>query len=74
MYMYIYIYIYIFIYTFIFIYICIFIYIYTLCISGYDCDIKSKCWLKPCHLCETFSKLNTLLHKPHILVAMVLGH
>ena len=39
-----------------------------------ECDIKSECWQQPFHLCETYCKLDVLLHKMHNKVLLVLRY
>ena len=36
-------------------------------------DIKLQYWQKPCHLCQTFSKVEPLMHITHSKVLLVLG-
>ena len=41
------------------------------CACVFLCDIKREYLQKPCHLCKTFSAINSLLHEIHNKVQRV---
>ena len=40
----------------------------------YVCDIKEECYQKPCLLCQPYIKYDSLSHKTHFKVPLVLRY
>ena len=46
----------------------------TECVFVCVCDNSSEGYQKPCHLCQTYSKLDAMLHKIHSKMLLVLRY